>query len=108
MTPKPTYIFELPNINGNYQLPSVVGFLKLGDIFSNLLPYVFVIAGLILFFLIVSNGLKLLTSVGNPKTIEEAKQGLTAALVGFLLVMVSYWLIQMAQFIFHINILGRP
>jgi len=93
---------------GTYQVCSPVGFLKFGDVLSKLLPYVFVIAGLILFFLIVSNGFKLLTSAGNPKTMESAKEGLTAALVGFLIVIASYWLIQMAEFIFHLNILGNP
>lgn len=89
-------------------IDSPVPFVNLGQMFSALLPYIFVIAGLILFFLLITNGLKMLTSGGNPKTTEAAKSGLTAAVVGFIIIFVSYWLIQLAEYILHINILGGP
>lgn len=93
---------------GDYTIDSPVYFTDVGDIISTLLPYVFVIAGLILFFLLVTKGLQYLTSGGDPKKVEGAKQGLTAALVGFLIIFISYWLIQIAEFVLHINILGSP
>lgn len=89
---------------GTYSIKSPVRFQNFGEILTPLLPYVFVIAGLSLFFIIVNNGIKLLTSGGDPKTIEGAKQSITAALVGFLLVIVSYWLIQVAEFVLHLKI----
>jgi len=79
---------------------------NLGLIISELLKYIFVIAGLILFFLLVTKGLQYLTSGGDPKKVEGAKQGLTAALIGFLIIFISYWLIQIAEFVLHIDILG--
>lgn len=93
---------------GGYSLTSPVNFTDLGEIISKLLPYVFVLSGLILFVIIVMKGLELLTSGGNPKKTESAKEGLTAAIVGFLIIIASYWLIQILEYILHINILGGP
>jgi len=76
-----------------------------GDIFSALLPYVYVIAGLILLFMLIMGGLGLMTAAGDPKKVEAAQGRITAALIGFLIVFVSYIVVQLVEIMLNIQIL---
>jgi len=97
---------------GDYTIPLPTGFkpefTDIGSVFSALLPYFYLIAGLILFGAIIISGFKFLFSAGDPKKTAEAKGCLTNAIIGFLVIFLSYWLIQIIQVIFHLNILGTP
>src|SRR3972149_1770041 len=68
--------------------------LTIGGIISALLPYLFVVAGLLLLLYLVFGGFGLLTSRGDPKAVQIAKERITFALVGFIVVFVSYWIVQ--------------
>lgn len=104
-----TYLINpsLPLIGGGRKpfgnLASV--FINLGDVVSALLPYVYVIAGLILFGFLVIGGFGLLTSAGNPDSVKKAQSKITSALIGFIIIFLSYWLAQILQIIFKIQIL---
>lgn len=78
--------------------------LNLGTIISAILPYIFVIAGLILFFLLISSGFELLTSGGNPETQKKAQAKLTSAFVGFIIIFLAYWLAQIVEAVLGITI----
>lgn len=96
---------ELP---GGHKIsaPTGVRFFYLADIITWFLPYLFVIAGLILFGAIIASGFQLLTSAGNPESTKKAQGCLTHAVIGFVIIFLSYWLIQIIQIIFHIDVLG--
>jgi len=66
----------------------------LGGIVSALLPYLFAGAGLLLLLFLIYGGLSLMLSRGDPKAVQSAKDKITGALVGFIIVFVSYWLVQ--------------
>ena len=74
--------------------------LTLGTIVSSLLPYLFVIAGLILLLYLIWGGFSLMTSAGDPKKVESAKGKVTNAVIGFIIIFVSYWLVQILQVVF--------
>lgn len=74
--------------------------LDLGFIISSLLPYLFVFAGLALLVYLILGGFQLLTSGGDPKAVDSAKGKITAAVIGFLIIFTSYWLVQILQVIF--------
>jgi len=76
-----------------------------GDVFTAALPLVFVFAGLALFVYLIYGGLHLMISGGDPAGIAEAKGKITNALVGFLIIFCSWWLIQILEIIFHLKIL---
>jgi hypothetical protein len=78
----------------------------LGDIITSLLPLIFVLAGVLLLIYILIGGFTLLTSVGNPKNIQKGQKMLTNGIIGFIIVIVSYWVAQILQTILSINILG--
>ena len=68
---------------------------------SQILPNIYVIAGIILFFLLVGGGLMFIFSAGqeNPEGAAKGKQAVTAALLGFLIIFASYWIMQIIQII---------
>lgn len=66
----------------------------LGDLISELLPWIFAIAGLILLLYLVFAGFQLLVSQGEPKAVAGARGRITNALIGFVIIFVSYWLVQ--------------
>jgi len=78
--------------------------LTLGEIISNLLPYIFSIAGLILFVFLIMGGFELLTSGGNPEKAKKAQERITSALIGFLIIFLAYWITQLLEVIFGIQI----
>lgn len=104
---------------GDYELPKMRGIWSgfkptfdvdsptppLGNIISELLKYFFIFAGLLLLLSFISAGFSLLTSAGDPKQAEGAKARLTASVIGFLIVISSWWLIQLLEIIFSLNIL---
>lgn len=79
---------------------------KIGDIISALLPYVYVLAGLTLFILLIIGGFGLLTSGGAPEKIKAAQGKITSAVIGFVIIFISYWLVRILEIVLGISILG--
>lgn len=77
--------------------------LKLGEIVSGLLPYLFVGAGLLLLLYLIFGGLSLMLSRGDPKAVQSAKDKITGALVGFIIVFAAYWIVQLVGTILGIK-----
>jgi len=77
--------------------------LSLGEIISNLLPYFFAGAGLLLLLFLLYGGISLMLSRGDPKAVQSAKDKITGAVVGFMIVFFAYWIVQIAG-----TILGIP
>lgn len=75
-----------------------------GGIISRLLGFAFPLAGMILFVMIVMGGFQVLTGAGNQKATEAGRQRVTMAVVGFLLLFASYWIVQILEQIFNIKI----
>lgn len=78
----------------------------IGNFIGNLLPYILIFGGIALFIMLIIGGFTMLSNPTNPQAQEQGKHRITFALVGFLLLFVSYWIIQILQIIFNINILG--
>jgi hypothetical protein len=67
---------------------------NLGAIISGFIPYIFVIAGLMLLLYIIAAGYGMMTSRGDPKALEGAKAKLTNALIGFVVIFTAFWIVQ--------------
>ena len=78
----------------NIATPSLGG-TTLGNLVSILVTYLLPLAGLLLLLYLVFAGFQYLTSGGDPKKIEVAKQKLTSGIIGFIVVFISYWLVQL-------------
>lgn len=77
---------------------------SIGDIFSDLLPYIYVIAGLILLVILITGGIGLMTAAGNPDKIKAGYGKIKNALIGFLIVFVSYFVGQLVGIMLGIKI----
>ncbi len=80
--------------------------ITIGEVISNLLPYIFVIAGLTLFILLIIGGFGLLTSGGSPEKMKASQGKITSAVIGFVIIFISYWLMRILEIVFGISILG--
>lgn len=95
---------------GDYNIPDIPGTkfpvatASLGSIITELLKYLFPLAGLALFAYLVWGGFSFLTSGGDPKAMEQAKGKITNAIVGFLIIFLAYWIVQIFEFIFKISV----
>ncbi|MEX0896314.1 MAG: pilin [Patescibacteria group bacterium] len=76
-----------------------------GGIVSRILDFAFPLAGLILFAMIVWGGFEMLTSAATSKGVEAGRQRVTNAIVGFIILFSSYWIIQIVQVVFGVAIL---
>jgi hypothetical protein len=70
---------------------------------TGILQYIFVLAGLALLIVILSAGFTLLTSAGDAKAMEKGKKGLTNGIVGFIIIFVAYWLVQLVGIMFGVD-----
>lgn len=59
-------------------------------LFGNVIEIMLGIAAVVLFVLLLSSGLKFITSGGDPKALEGAKKTLTYAIGGFIAIVISY------------------
>ena len=76
---------------------------NLGEIISSFLEILFPIVGLLLLLYLLYGGYQYMLSRGDPKSIEAAKGIITNALVGFVIVFVAFWMVQLLG-----RILGIP
>ena len=76
-----------------------------GGILSRVLEFAFPLAGLILFVMIVWGGFETLAGSATKKSVESGRKRITAAILGFILLFASYWIIQIIQLVFGVQIL---
>jgi len=79
--------------------------LKPAEIVNKIIPFVFVIAGIILFAMLIAGGFSIFVSAGNPEKVKKGQSMLTNALVGFLIIFAAYWIIQLLEFSLGIQVL---
>ena len=82
---------------------------NVGDVVSLFINIAFVVAGLIILFFFIMGGIGLISSAGesDPQKMEQSKKTLTSAVIGFVVVFASYWIVQLIGQFTGINILGQ-
>lgn len=79
---------------------------NVGTLINNVLPNVYVAAGLILFFMILFGGFTIISNAGNADKIKDGTKTITSAIIGLLVLFASYWIIQIIQVITGVPILN--
>ena len=106
---------KLPGLKGTVEIKSPITiegknleekFPNIGSIVTELLKYIFVLAGLTLFILLIIGGFSLLTSGGSPDKMKAAQGKITSAVIGFVIIFISYWLVRILEIVFGISILS--
>jgi hypothetical protein len=78
----------------------------LSSLISGLLPYAIVFGGILLLIMLIMGGFAMLTSPTNPQAQEKGKNQITFAIAGFVLIFSAYWIIQILELVFQVNITG--
>lgn len=97
----------MASYNSNAILPQspVTTFNDVGGLVSNLLPYILGFAGLCLFVMLIWGGITLMTAAGDPGKSKEGYGRITAGLIGFLIIFVSYFVVQIVEVVLGVKIL---
>ena len=74
-----------------------------GDLINKLLPFIYAFAALILFGVLLWGGYDFILSRGEPEKIGAARMKITAGIIGFVLLVISYLLVRLIGYIFGIN-----
>lgn len=75
-----------------------------GGIISRALVFAFPLAGIVLFVMLVWGGFEMLSGAASKKSLDAGKQRITAAIIGFILLFTSYWIIKIVEVIFDLKI----
>jgi hypothetical protein len=69
-----------------------------------------VVSGVIFFVLMIIGGIGVIRGAGsgNEEDLKKGQKAITSALLGFLIIFVSYWIIQLVQIITGTEIFNNP
>lgn len=72
---------------------------------NNILPNVYVAAGIIIFVMILAGGFMIISNAGNADKVKDGSKIITSAIIGLLVIFASYWIIQLIQMVTGLKIL---
>lgn len=73
-------------------------------VFQNVVMAALLFAGIVALFMIILGGIKFLTSGGDPKQVEGARNTLTWAIVGLILILLSFFILNLIGFITGVDL----
>lgn len=76
------------------------------DLLNNIIPNVYVAAGIVIFFMILFGGYSIIVGGSDTHKLDEGKKTITSAIIGLLVLFASYWIIQLIQVITGVPILN--
>lgn len=85
-------------------------FQDFGSLVSVIISNLYIIAGVVLLFLVIFGGFGIISGAGagDQQKTAQGKQALTSAVIGFLIIFASYWIIQLIEIITGLSILKSP
>lgn len=88
---------------GAFPSASPLASMTLAGIIGNVLPYIFGVAGIALLIYMILGGLQLMTSQGDPKAAQGAQAKITNALIGFVIIIFAFFIVQIFGQVFGIQ-----
>ena len=84
-------------------------FKTVGSLTSVILWNAVIGAGIVFLFLMIGGGISIIAGAGggDKNKVGQGQKAVTAALIGFVVVFASYWILQILGVITGVNILGR-
>ncbi len=73
-------------------------------IFANIVQVIIGFAGIVLFILLLSGGIRYITSGGDPKATEGAQKTITYAIGGLVLILLSYLVLVLIKAITGVDV----
>ncbi len=93
----------VPPVGSGFENLTAISFARL---VSASIQIILILAAIIFFFILVTGGIKWITSGGDKGKTEGARGQITAALVGLVIVFAAWAIIQLIEIFFDVNILG--
>jgi hypothetical protein len=90
-----------PNPNSNF---GYLGGLTIPGLISALIRLTVVVAAIVFFFILVIGGIRWIASGGDKAQTEGARNQITAALVGLVIVFAAWAIVALINTFFHIDI----
>jgi len=81
-----------------------LGDLTIGGIIAGLIRLILVVAAIVFFFILVIGGIRWIASGGDKAQTETARNQITAALVGLVIVFAAWAIVQLINVFFGIDI----
>lgn len=91
------------NISGMPIKGPLVGYTNIADIINNVVPFIMTLAGIILFFVLMMGGFDYVTSQGQPEKLKSANAKISAGVIGFVLLVLSFLITRVLSYIFGIG-----
>jgi len=91
---------------GSDSIETKSGYENINSLVSIFLNNAYIVAGIVILFLVIGGGLMMIANPGNPEKQEQGKKAVTAAIAGFLIIFCSYWIIQIIQVLTGLQILN--
>ncbi len=81
---------------------------QLADLVSIILWNAVVIAGIIMLILMIGGGIGIIVGAGrgSPEAAAKGRQAVTAAVIGFIIIFATYWIIQIVEILTGLEILN--
>jgi len=86
--------------------PSWVKITDIGLLISAIISFVFIVAALIFFFMLIVGGIQWMTSGGDKAATEAARGRITSALIGLVIVFAAWAIMMLIQTFLGITIIG--
>ncbi len=83
-------------------------FATFGDVVNVVVRNAFVLAGLISFVLLILGGFGVIVAAGDAKKLEAARGRIVGAVIGLILIIGSFWIVQILGIITGRNLLSPP
>lgn len=87
------------------RFPKVEG--EVGGLVSTILSTAIAVAGVIIVFLLVFAGISMIAGAGqgDPQKVGKGRSAATAAVIGFVIIFVTFWIIKAIEYITGVDIL---
>lgn len=97
------YLSQQININGQPIQGPLQGIKNLSDVINIVVKNLILIAGIILFLVLVWGGYGFMVSRGNPEKLKSARARITTGIIGFVLLIVSYLIVKLISVVFGLG-----
>ncbi|NMB84182.1 hypothetical protein GYA28_02730 [Candidatus Roizmanbacteria bacterium] len=97
------YLAQTVNMNGQQITGPLQGINNLGDIVNKMTMFLLPLAGIILLFVLIWGGYDYMMSQGKPDKIKSAQAKITTGLIGFILLILAFFLTKLLTTIFGLS-----
>lgn len=76
-------------------------------VFSNIITFALIASGIVALIFIIYSGFKLVTSGGDQKKVEGARKTLTWAIIGLVLILLSFFIVNIVGYVTGVDCINR-